>query len=610
MRITGVLLAALLAAPAHAQETITSHGISAFGELKYPPDFAHFDYVNPEAPQGGTMSFRGQGASRTFDSLNRFILKGEPAQGLDLLYDSLLVRAYDEPDAVYGQIAESIEYPEDRAWVIFNLRPEARFSDGKPITAEDVKFTIDILQQEGAPLYVNDVKDVASVEVLSPAQAKVTFKDSVATRDLISTVGQLEILPKHYYEIVDFTRSTMEAPVGSGGYRVFKADPGRSVTYCKVRDYWGAALPVNIGQDNFECVRYEYFADSTAAFEALKAGEYLFHEENFSKIWATEYDFPALDRGWVIQDVISDGRPSGAQGFWMNLRRPILQDPRVREALGMMFNFEWSNETLFYGAYGRTDSFFENSDMQAEGVPTGDELAVLEEFSDSLPSEIFTEPAFVPNVSSNRPLDRSALRAAGALLDAAGWTVGDDGLRRNADGRVLEISFPYDSPAFERIILPYVANLERLGVVANSQLIDPAQMEERQENFDYDITIARLVPSPSPAIELRVIYGSENADAPGSFNLSGLADPVVDGLIEMIVGAETRGQLVTRIKALDRVLRAQHIWVSNWTKGAHWLAYWDVFGRPETKPPFIRGDRYWWFDQAKFDALQDQGALR
>ncbi|MEL6168152.1 MAG: extracellular solute-binding protein [Pseudomonadota bacterium] len=587
-----------------------SHGISAFGDLKYAPDFAAFEYVNPDAPQGGTMSFRGALASQTFDSLNDFILTGEPAQGLPRLYDTLMVRAYDEPDAVYGQIAETVELPEDRSWAIFNLRPEARFTDGVPLTAEDVVWTFETLKAEGSPRYQIRLKDLVGIEALGPHRVKFTFADDVPTRDLASDVAQIAILPKHYYGEVDFTRSTLEPPVGSGKYVVSDVDAGRSVTYCQVEDYWGADLPVNQGTDNFECFRYEYFLDNTASFEALKSGEYLFHEEFTSATWATAYDFPALDRGWVVQDVISDGRPAGTQGFWFNMRRPQFQDIRVREAIAILFNFEWTNATLFYGLYNRTDSFWENSPMEAEGPPEGAELAVLEPYRAELPEEVFTGAAYVPPISADQPSDRRAIRQAQALLSEAGWEIGDDGMARNAEGKTLELAFLSSSASLERIILPFIENLRRAGVDARFDLIDRAQYEERRQDFDFDMTIARFSMPASPSIELRQLFGSESADQPGTFNLSGLQDPVVDALIDEVIAAETRAELDVRVKALDRVLRAKHIWAPNWTKGSHWLAFWDVFGRPDVKPPYVRGADYWWFDQAKYDALREQGALR
>ncbi|NNL72721.1 MAG: ABC transporter substrate-binding protein [Silicimonas sp.] len=596
---------------AESHETlIESHGISAFGELKYPADFPHFDYVNPDAPKGGTMSFRGTLASQTFDSLNYFILQGEPAQGIERIYDTLMVQAFDEPDAVYGLLAETITYPEDRSWVIYRLRDGARFSDGVPVTADDVVFTIETLKRDGRPAFRFPLDDVATTEAISAREVKVTFAEDAQTRDLISQVGQIPIIPAHYYETVEFKRSTLEPPVGSGPYVVSRVDAGRSVTYCRNPDYWAAALPVNVGKDNFDCYRYEYFADNTAAFEALKAGVYLFHEEFFSAIWATGYDFPSLEKGWVKREVIADDRPSGAQGFWLNLRRPQYQDRRVREAIALMFNFEWSNETLFYGLYNRTDSFWEGSNMQAEGEVSDAERAVLEPFRDQLPETVFTEPANTPPESTTRKTDRGHVRQANTLLEEAGWVIGDDGVRRNADGEVLTLKFIDDGPAFERIILPFVENLKLIGIDASFELIDSAEFQERRETFDYDVITTRFVLPLSPSVELRNLFSSKSADQPGSFNVSGVADPVVDALIEEVIAAEDREALDTRVKALDRVLRDKIIWVPNWFKGSHWIAYWDVFGHPDDKPPYDRGTDYWWFEQAKFDALVAQGALR
>ncbi len=609
--LAGGLLSIATLARSDEPEIIVAHGISTFGDLKYPADFPHFDYVNPDAPKGGVMSFRGTGASQTFDSLNAFILRGEAAQGLGLLYDSLLVGTADEIDAAYGLIAESIEYPEDRQWVVFNMRPEATFSDGVPITAEDVVFTYEVLMEKGAPSYQIALRDIASVEALDTNRVRFDFKEGVATRDLPSLVGGLSILPKHYYEEVEFSESTLDPPVGSGEFVVDAVSPGRSIRYCRNPDYWGSDLPVNVGARNFDCYVYEYFADNTAAFEALKVGQYLFHEEFFSAIWANDYNFPALTRGWVVQETLPDQRPSGTQGFWMNLRRENLQDPRVREAIALMFNFEWSNRTLFYDLYQRTVSFWQNSPMMAEGVPEGEELAFLEEFRDRLPPEIFTEPAYLPPLNSaERNTDRSAVRRASALLDEAGWTVGPDGLRRNEAGSTLTIEYLDDNPSFERIVNPYIQNLRQIGIDASYRQVDAAQMQERQENFDFDITPGRFVMSMTPSIELRNLFGSEGANAQGTMNLSGIADPVVDAIIERIIQSETRDEVAVRVRALDRVLRSKQIWVPNWSKAAYWIAYWDVFGRPETQPPYSRGDTYWWFDQAKYDALKAQGALR
>ncbi|MGR3756458.1 MAG: extracellular solute-binding protein [Tranquillimonas sp.] len=617
----GLALALLLAGTAVAQtadttvaqtaETTVAHGISTFGDLKYPAGFDHFDYADPDAPVGGVLSFRGTGASRTFDSLNPFILKGEPAQGLERLYDSLLIASDDEPASSYGLIAETVAYPPDRQWAEFTIREAARFSDGQPITADDVVFTFGTLRAEGLPTYRILLADVESVEALGPRKVRFTFRKGAATRDLPAQVGAIPILPRHYYGSVPFGESSLTPPVGSGRYLIEDVQAGRSISYRRNPDYWGWDLPVNRGRDNFETVVYEYFGDTTAAFEALKVGQYLFHEEYSSALWATNYDFPALEKGWVRREELPDARPSGTQGFWLNLRREKFADPRVREAIALMFNFEWSNRTLFYGLYRRTDSFWENTDLQAEGPPDEAERALLQGLGAELPEGILTEPAYEPAISSaDQQVDRRALRRASSLLEEAGWTVGADGLRRNAKGETLTVAFLDDNPAFERIILPYIANLRRLGVDARLEMVDAAQMQQRQEDFDYDITPGRLVMSLSPSVELRSLFGSAGAQAPGTLNLAGVADPAVDALIENVIAAESRDELILRVRALDRLLRASHVWVPNWYRDRFWLAYWDVFGRPETKPPYARGDDYWWFEQEKYEALRRQGALR
>ncbi len=616
-RRTGTTLAApawslamvLAAGMALAQETIVSHGISAFGELKYPADFAHFDYVNPDAPKGGEMVFRGTGASQTYDSLNPFILKGEPAQGLGLLYDSLLVGSADEPDATYGLVAESLEYPPDRSWVIFTLRENARFSDGEPITAADVVFSLNILKEKGHPYYDIVYRDIVSAEALDDRHVRFGFAPEANKRDLISVAGGISILPEHYYEGRDFAESTMDFPVGSSGYEVTDAQPGRSIKYCRIDDYWAKDLPVNVGSGNFDCYTYEYFVDNTAAFEAFKVGEFLLHEEFFSKIWATGYDFPAVQKGWVIKEEIKDNRPSGTQGWWINLRRDKFKDPRVREAIGMMFNFEFTNETLFYGLYKRTDSFWENTlTMQAEGLPEGEQLAVLEKYRDRLPETIYTEPPYEPIVNNADRIGRSTVRRASALLDEAGWTL-QGGVRKNAAGETLSVVLLDDNPSFERVTLPFVENLKSIGIEARYDQVDAAQMQERQEVFDYDLTPGRPVMSLSPSIELRTLFGTEGATAQGTLNLSGVSDPVVDALIEDIINAEDRETMEARVRALDRVLRSMHIWVPQWYSGAYKVAYWDIFGRPDTPPLYARGDSYWWIDQDKLAKLKAEGAL-
>ncbi|SFI25112.1 extracellular solute-binding protein [Albimonas pacifica] len=586
---------------------IVSHGISTFGDLKYAPDFAHFDFVNPDAPKGGTWSGRGTGASSTFDSLNPFILKGEPAQGLGALYDTLLTGSPDEIDAVYGLLAESLEYPEDRTWVIFRLRPEATFSDGSPVTAEDVKFTFDILREQGHPSYRIQYRDVESATVLEERAIRFDFREGVSTRDLPAMVGGFAVLSKAWWAERDFSASTLEPILGSGPYAVEVAEPGRRIVYARRPDYWAADLPVNVGTNNFDRYVFEYFKDYTAAFEAFKAGAFTFHEEFFSKIWATEYGFPAIERGWVIKDQVPDGRPSGTQGFWFNMRRPQFQDPRVREALSMAFDFEWSNKTLFYGLYDRTVSFFENSPMEAEGMPSEAELALLEPLRADLPAEVFEAPAYTPPVTDGSGSDRRVLRRAMKLLDEAGWTV-KDGMRVNAEGQPLKMELLDDSPTFERIIGPFIANLRKMGVDASMRIVDPAQYQQRQEDFDYDVVPGRFVMSMTPGQELRSLFGSDAAGSPGTPNLTGLANPAVDALIEKVIGADSRESLDVAARALDRVLRALHIWTPNWYKGEYNIAYWDVFGMPESPPPYSRGDGYWWWDEAKYEKLKSEGA--
>lgn len=590
---------------------ITSHGISIFGDLKYPADFSHFDYVNPQAPKGGEMSTWSFG---TFDSLSPYILKGNAATGSGVFFDTLLASTLDEPDASYGLLAHSIEYPENREWVIFHLRPEAQFSDGSPVTAEDVVFSFDILMSKGRPTFKIIYKDFTKVEALDPLRVKFTFDPEGPLRELIINAGGLPVFSKTYYETREFDESSLEPPLGSGAYLLKKVEAGRSVSYQRNPDYWAKDLPVNVGQNNFDVLTFEYFADYTTAFEAFKAGAYTYREEYLSKLWATGYEFPAIEEGWVKVESLRDGRPSGTQGFWFNMRRAKFQDARVRQAIAMGFNFEWSNQSLFHGLYTRTDSFWENSNMQAEGVPNEQELALLEPLRGLILDSVFDQPAFVPPVSNERAVgDRKALRAAGKLLDAAGWTVSDDGLRRDADGQVLSVEFLTDSPSFERIINPYIQNLTRLGVQATSERVDAAQSAEREENFEYDIVTQRYAMSQTPGTELRGIFGSETAEVLGSNNKAGLQDEAVDMLIRNVEEAKTRDELNTAVKALDRVLRSLHIWVPQWYKPVHNVAYFDMYERPytDTPPEISLGEMsIWWFNPDKAAALNAAGALR
>ena len=588
------------------QKIIKSHGISTFGDLKYGPDFKHFDYVNPNAPKGGTFSTWGFG---TFDSLSPYILKGQAAMLSSIFFESLMAGSADEPDSMYGLLAESIEYPEDRSWAIFNIRPEARFSDGTPVTAEDVAYSMELLRDKGRLSYRVLLQDVKKAEVLAPLRVKFTFNKGANMRELPMTVAGLPVFSKAYYTTHDFAKSTLDPPLGSGEYVLDKVNPGKTVSYRRRDDYWGKDLPINQGRSNFDVLSVEYYADYTAAFEGFKGGVYNFREEFLSKLWATSYDFPALNKGWVVKDVLPDGNPSGTQGFWINMRRDKFKDPRVREALGLMFNFEWSNKTLFYGLYKRTDSFWENSNLEATGMPTPAELALLEPLRADLPEAVFTKPAYSPPVSKPRQLDRKAVRQAGKLLDAAGWKI-VNGKRTNAKGEVLSVEFLNDSPSFERIVNPYIANLKRLGIDATVKNIDPAQATERQKEYDYDVVIQRFSMSLTPGIELRNMFSSAVVNNKGASNLSGVANPAIDALLEIIEQAKSRAELTTAVHALDRSLRAMHIWVPQWYKGSHTIAYLDVFEHPENLPPYSMGEMdFWWYSAEKAEKLKKAGAF-
>ena len=599
--------ASLASVSASANDVTVSHGISAFGQLKYSADFTHFDYVNPDAPKGGEISVRPTIATRTFDSFNPFIFKGDAADGYLLTFDTLMARAYDEPDALYGLLAESVEYPADRSYVIFNLREQARFSDGSPVTADDVAWSILTMRDRANPRFRLPLKDVEAVEALGPLQVRVGFADGAPTRDLIGRVAQLPIFSKAFYDTRDFEEASLEPPIYSGPYEIEKFSAGKTITYRLREDYWAKDLPVRRGQYNFDQVVYEYFPDHDIAREAFKADEFDLNEVYLSRAWATQYDFAAIDDGWVVKELISDGRPSGTQGFFINSRKDKFSDPRVRQAIGMVFDFEWSNASLFYGIYTRTHSFFENSDLMAEGPPTEGELAVLEPFRDQLDPSVF-EAAYLPPVTDGSGRNRAEIRAAAKLLDEAGWKI-DGQFRKNDAGEVLTVEFlDRVGSSFDRIVDPYIANLRRLGVDASLRQVDPAQYERRAKSFDFDVATARFPLSPTPGPELRGYLSSESAGAEGSFNLAGVSDPVIDGLIEKVNAATSRDELRNAAKALDRVFRAGHYWAPHWNKASHSIVYWDRFGRPQDlgidKPPFDRAIlTTWWYDPAKSNAL-------
>ena len=597
MRLAGLAICAAIIAAASPAGAAPRHGISAFGDLKYPADFTHFDYVNPDAPKGGKMSLIGPVPIETFDSFNGYILKGDPVQGYELMFDSLMVPAMDEPDSLYGLVAKTADLADDRKSISFELREEAKFADGTPLTADDVCDSFRLLSTEGHERIRITIRDVEACDVLGPHEVRYRFKGE-RTRDLPLTVAALPIFSKAYYAKVDFSKSTLDPPTGSGPYKVKAFKPGEYVTYGRRDDYWARDLPVNRGRFNFDEVRFDYFRDRTAAFEALKSGTIDLREEFTSRDWATAYDFPALKDGRVIKAELPDETPSGAQGFFLNLRREKFQDIRVRQAMNLAFDFEWTNKNLFYGLYDRTASFFELSPLKAEGMPKPDELKLLAPYTAQLRPDVFGE-AVMPPVSDGSGQDRKLLRQASELLDQAGWKA-DGSLRHNARGETLDVEFLIESPVFERILGPYVKNLRLLGINATIRTVDEAQYQDRQKKYDYDVISSRFMAGLTPGDGLRIFFGSESANSPGTYNMSGVASPAIDGLIDQIVAAQSRQQLDVAGRALDRVLRAEQFWVPNWHKASYWVAYWDKFDRPAVQPKYDRGIvDTWWYDEAK-----------
>jgi microcin C transport system substrate-binding protein len=594
-----------------ADEAITkTHGFNFFGELKYPADYKHLDYVNPDAPKGGEISIWTMG---TFDSFNPYTRKGRAGALASAPFESLLEGTSDEVGTSYGLLAETLEYPEDQSWVIFNMRPEARFSDGTPVTADDVAFTYELFLNEGLASYRAILGQIVTgVEILGPHRIKYSFADDASRRDAIPIVGGLPVKSKAWFEKTGakLDESRMEPAIGSGPYVLDSYDINKRITYKRNPDYWGNDLPFNKGRANFDTIRVEYFADSNAAFEGFKSGAYTFRQENSSKSWATAYDFPALDEGHVIKTLLPDGGMATGQSYVMNLRRDKFDDIRVRQAVGLLFNFEWSNESLFYGQYARINSFWENSELAAAGMPSDAELALLEPIADLLPAGVIDGEAVMAPVSGNRTLDRKNLRKASALLDEAGWTVGDDGLRRNAAGETLTIEIIEDSPTFDRVHLPFIDNLKAAGIDAIYSRIDPAQMTDRSRNYDFDMMVDQFPMSLEPSSGLKQYFGSETADQ-SVFNLMGLKSEAVDTLIEHVMNAQNKAELATSVKALDRTLRAYYFWVPQWFNDAYRVAYWDMYEHPETLPPFALGNLdFWWHNAEKAADLKAKGVLR
>ena len=594
--ITAGLVLLLAGSVAHAAP---SEVMSLFGDLKYAPGFTHFDYVNPQAPKGGTIRYSAIG---TYDTLNPFVIKGVPAAGIGMIFDTLSASSEDEPASEYGLAAKSIDLAPDKLSVLYTLRKEARFHDGTPMTPEDVIWTFETLRAKGQPIYRQYYGDVTKVEKEGDRGVRFYFK-SAKNRELPQILGQMPVLSKKYWSGRDFEKTTLDPPLGSGPYTIQSIDPGRSITYRRVADYWGADLPVNKGRFNFDTIRYDYYRDATIALEAFKAGQYDTRLENSSKDWATGYDSPAFRAGLIKKEQIPNQLPSGMQGFGFNLRRPIFQDPRVREALAYAFDFEWSNKNLFYGAYQRTRSYFDNSELAATGAPQGKELAILEKFRGQIPDAVFTAEYDPPKYDGSGNI-RDGLRAALKLLKEAGWTFKGEQLVNDQTGQPFEFEILLDNPQFERIVLPFVQNLKRMGITARVRTVDPAQYEKRMETFDFDMTVVLFPESLSPGNEQREYWGSRAADEQGSRNLLGVKNKVVDALIEELVQAPDRASLVAQTRALDRVLQYGYYVIPNFHLAAFRVAYWDKLRRPAVSPKYAPGFDTWWLDPAAEKAIE------
>lgn len=585
-----------------ANASITeSHGYAQFGVLKYPASFTHFDWVNPEAPKGGTLRMMAFG---TFDTLNPYTFKGSSPvstgnflqYGVNELNEPLMVGtgqydpSGDEPTSSYGLIAQSVEYSEDRSWVVFNLRPQARFHDGKPITAYDVAFSYRTLLKDGHPQYRTALQEVQRVDILNRHRIRFVFKRS-GNPLLILRLGELPVLPQHYWKDRDFKATTFEPPLGSGPYRITRVQPGRQLVFERVKDYWGKDLPVNRGKYNFDRVEVEFYRDSDVAFEAFKAGEFDIYIEHQAKNWANGYDFPAVASGQVIKAQIPHRIPTQTQGLFMNTRRAAFADIRVREALGLLFNFEWTNRTLFSDAYDRSTSYYPNSEFSATGLPTGAEWLLLTPYRDQLPASLFTQP-FSPAKTDGGGIPRETLRKALKLLAEAGWTLSDKGLL-NADKQPLRFEILLVNPNLERILQPYIEDLRRLGIIAGLRTVDRAQYKQRLDRFDFDMILMTLQQTLSPGLEQWQYFHSSQAAINGSKNYAGIANPVVDVLLNKLLAAQTRDDQVAAARALDRVLLSQHYSIPNWYLNNHRLAYRNRFAMVTT-PPYTLGLRAWW----------------
>lgn len=622
--LPGLALALVLiltgAAWGESHEAITkSHGYSRFGELKYPADFKHLDYVNPDAPKGGEISTWSLGS---FDSIQRYAPKGEFEAASDIFFEDLMSATLDEPDALYCLLCETIEYPESLQWVIFNLRDDITFADGTPATASDIVFSHKVLREKGIASLAQIFADIINVEALNDRQVKFTFTDGLP-KPILSEQFKLAAGTPMFSEAWwagndkdgnprDFGLGTLEAPLGTGPYVLGNMDPGRTISYVYNPDYWGADHPLNVGQNNFATIRYEYYSDPVPAMEGFKAGSYLYRSENSSIRWATAYDFPAVENNWVVKQKIPDGRLASAQAWVFNMRRERFQDPRIREAVGHLFNFEWSNRTLFFDLYTRVSSIWGNSDMEAVGPPSAEELEVLNTVAEFLPEAVLTDDAFVPPVSSETQLDRGNLRAANKLLDEAGWTVGSDGMRVNENGERLQMEILAYSPDWDRINNPFIENLRRAGIDAELLRVDVGTFLEKRRTLDFDIIGSSIRNSLTPGLGLRQWFSSDSAanETSDGRNLAGVSNEGIDILLERAIASASREDLTLNVRVLDRALRSLKFWVPQWFKAEHTVVYWDVYSRPETPPPYGLGAfSLWWYDEEKAAKLKAEGAL-
>lgn len=577
-----------------------SHGLAMHGDLKYAADFKHFDYVNPDAPKGGEIKLAARGG---FDTFNPYVVKGRVAAGYSRVFETLLVPSADEPFSQYGLLAETVETPEDRSWVAFTLRKDARWHDGKPVTVDDVIWTFNALKTKGRPFYRYYYANVQEPVRTGERTVKFSFTGGI-NRELPLIVGQLPILPKHYWEGKDFEATLLEPPLGSGPYRIAEFEANRHVTYERVPDYWGANHPTQKGFSNFDRIRYDFYRDSTVMIEALKSGAFDFRSENSSKAWATAYEVRALRDNMLVKKTFDHNRPAGMQGFVMNQRRAKFSDPRVRQALSYAFDFEWSNKALFYGQYVQTRSYFDNSELASVDVPKGDVLAILEKYRGRIPDEVFTTPFQPPKTDGSGNIRRN-LRTALKLLKEAGWTVDPKTkkLMHGRSGETMSFEILLISPLFERIALPFTNNLKRLGVDASVRTVDSAQYKERLDKFDFDMIVSSWGQAASPGNEQRDFWGSEAADRNGSRNLSGVKNPALDDLIDLVIAAPDRKSLVTRVRALDAVLQWQHLVIPQWHTPYDRLVFWNRFGQPSVTPD--QGTQFdaWWIDPEKDAAL-------